>query len=348
MGRLKAWFWVVVATTVAEALLAVVSMQSIATLKRLFLAAVESPTEQAIAAVDRAAVAVDALTWPSIAVLVVSLVAIVGWMHSGAKLVDDRDLGLLRHSTGWAIGAWFVPFLNLVRVPQIAADLYRVGRTTPRAGLVIGVWWALWLLDGVASRIAVAQPEADTADDIVSGLDVLGGTYWFTLASAGATIAMIVIVTNGLAAANARPRTPVAAAPGGGYAPGHWGAPVTDMSTPDPRFGPPAAPAPDARFGTPAAPAPDARFGTPAAPAPDARFGVPAAPPPEPWQAAPQPARPPVTPPVPLAPPTGAPLPGPPVEAAPPAPRPEPAVDPGQQPPRPASPYPPSETYYPE
>lgn len=329
MGRLKAWFWVVVAATVVEALLAIVSMQSIATLKRLFLAAVASPTEQAIAAVDRAAVTVDALTWPSIAVLVVSLVAIVGWMHSGAKLVDDRDLGLLRHSTGWAIGAWFVPFLNLVRVPQIAADLYRVGRATPRAGLVIGLWWALWLLDGFASRVAAAQPDADTADDIVSGLDVLGGSYWFTLASAGATIAMIVLVTNGLAAANARPRTPVAAAPGGGYAPGHWGAPLAEASTPDPRFG---TPAPDPRFGVPAA-AP--------APAPDPRFGVPTAPAPEQWQAAP--AQPPAAAPVPLAPPTGAPLPAPPVEAAPPTP----PVDPGQQP-RPASPYPPSETYYPE
>lgn len=324
MGRLKAWFWVVVAATVVEALLAIVSMQSIATLKRLFVSAVASPTEQAIAAVDRAAATVDALTWPTVAVLVLSLVAIIGWMHSGAKLVDDRDLGLLRHSTGWAIGAWFVPFLNLVRVPQIAADLYRVGRTSPRAGLIIGGWWFLWLLDGFASRMAAAQPEADTADDIVSGLDVLGGSYWFTLASAGATIAMIVLVTNGLAAANARPRIPVAAAPGGGYAPGHWGAPAPDPSAPDPRFG------------------------TPAAPAPDPRFGAPVAPPPEPWQAAPAPARPPVAQPVPLAPPSGAPLPAPPVEAAPPAPRPTPTVDPGQEAPRPASPYPPSETYYPE
>jgi hypothetical protein len=324
MGRLKTWYAVAVAGALIEVALAILMMQRISTLKRVFLTAMANPTEQGVAAVERAGSAVDALTWPSLGAVVLSLVAIVGWMHSGAKAVSDGDLGLLRHSTGWAIGAWFVPLLNLVRVPQIAADLYRAGRSTPRAGLVIGAWWFLWLLDSISARVIMAQPEPQTPDAFVSAIDALGTSYWITIASAVSTIAMLTLVTTGLSGAAARPRAPQspAAAPHAAL----WGPPAGE---PDTRFG---TPVPDARFGTPA---PDPRFG---APAPDPRFGTPAPP------AVPVPAGPPVGPPVavPQAPPAAPPVAAPPAAApAPPAPSPAPAEGA-------SSPYPPTQTFLPE
>jgi hypothetical protein len=62
--------------------------------------------------------------------------------------VDD-----LRFSPGWGVGAWFVPFLNLVRPKQIVDDLWRASdpqaapstwRNRPVSGIVHG-WWALLL-----------------------------------------------------------------------------------------------------------------------------------------------------------------------------------------------------------
>ena len=90
--------------------------------------------------------------------------------------------------TGWAIGAWFVPFLNLVRPIQIVNDIWRGsqpylddrfgwrGRPVPR---VFAFWWAAWLiagaLGGVAAQLLVGaeepgQFEASAAAFIASDL----------------------------------------------------------------------------------------------------------------------------------------------------------------------------------
>ena len=55
--------------------------------------------------------------------------AFIGWLHAGAKQVQRVTPNLLRYAPGWAIGAWFVPFLNLVRPVQIVNDVRRLGRT---------------------------------------------------------------------------------------------------------------------------------------------------------------------------------------------------------------------------
>ncbi|MGD9955592.1 MAG: DUF4328 domain-containing protein [Candidatus Nanopelagicales bacterium] len=327
MGRVRGWFWFAVVAAALEIVVSIIAIQGLSTLKRLFFVAVASPTEEAIAAVDRAGASVDALTWPSVAILLLGLIAIIGWMHSGAKAVDDGDLGVLRYSTGWAIGAWFVPVLNLVRVPQIAADLYRAGRTAPRVGLVVGGWWSLWLLDGFLSRFAMAQPEPQTAEAVGSELDVLSTSYALSIASAAATITMLALITTGLGRAALRPRAPLTPA-GDAFTPSLWAAPT---SQPDPRFG-----APGPEYG---APATSPQYG---APAPDPRFGVPAAP-------------------SAMAPPAFAPPSGPPVASAPPVIPPPPAAAPlavpaapveepsGERPAPPASsPYPTAGTIYPE
>jgi Domain of unknown function (DUF4328) len=102
--------------------------------------------------------------------------------------------GQMRFSKGWTIGAWFVPFLNLVRPKQIADDIWRAGdsnstepfykRSVPA---LLHWWWALWLIAGIAGNVAVRmlfsadtladQKDAATvamASDILSvGLDLL-------------------------------------------------------------------------------------------------------------------------------------------------------------------------------
>jgi hypothetical protein len=67
-----------------------------------------------------------------------------------------------RYSEGWAAGAWFVPFLNLVRPYEIMKDIW--DRTQERAqegaenpeiesSTIVGFWWFLWLGTNVAGNI---------------------------------------------------------------------------------------------------------------------------------------------------------------------------------------------------
>jgi Domain of unknown function (DUF4328) len=85
----------------------------------------------------------------------------------------------LRWREGWAIGAWFVPFLNLVRPKAIADDVWRGSdpQRQPRNYLpedtsvpwYFHVWWALFIIDWIFSRIASQRVQnAETLSSLSS------------------------------------------------------------------------------------------------------------------------------------------------------------------------------------
>jgi hypothetical protein len=55
-----------------------------------------------------------------------------------------------RWTTGWAVGSWFIPILNLFRPKQIANDIWR-GSDGSSVPALFHWWWAFWLLGGAAS-----------------------------------------------------------------------------------------------------------------------------------------------------------------------------------------------------
>ena len=115
--------------------------------------------------------------WLAFAGLVVSVACIVlfiRWLHLAYRNVDPITPGHRRFDTGWAIGSWFVPFLNLVRPMQIVADVYRSGvpyRRRLPAWLVL--WWlgfwGLWIYN----RVADADPIGGSLAEMRKGTDEL-------------------------------------------------------------------------------------------------------------------------------------------------------------------------------
>ena len=61
----------------------------------------------------------------------------------------------MRHKSGWAIGGWFVPVLNLWRPFGVTIDLRR-GVLGPgaRATVLMWMWWLVWIVSVVADRVA--------------------------------------------------------------------------------------------------------------------------------------------------------------------------------------------------
>ena len=105
-------------------------------------------------------------------------------VHSNLKSLKARHL---KYTSGWAVGCWFVPFLNLVRPVQIAQEIWRnsdpesvSGRenssiAAPTNSTLIGFWWAMWLISNFISQISarmswevVNTPEALHADAAVA------------------------------------------------------------------------------------------------------------------------------------------------------------------------------------
>ncbi len=68
---------------------------------------------------------------------------------------------------GWAAGAWFIPFLNLVRPYQIMKEIWEgtqqflAHRMTPRSSALVNSWWAIYLgtniFSGIASRLVAGS-----------------------------------------------------------------------------------------------------------------------------------------------------------------------------------------------
>ncbi|MFH5802752.1 DUF4328 domain-containing protein [Alienimonas sp. DA493] len=79
----------------------------------------------------------------------------------------------VQYAAGWAVGWYFVPFLNLVRPYQAMAEYFRASRPRSEGGVpehwqdnrvpgLLRVWWGLWLLGGVlgqvSARMAMQEP----------------------------------------------------------------------------------------------------------------------------------------------------------------------------------------------
>lgn len=115
---------------------------------------------------------------------VLTAIFFIRWFHRSYR--NLRSLGMRRrYGTGWAIGAWFVPFLNLVRPKKIANDIWRESDPdidTPVRELGVGPlsallnwWWAAYLgssiLDNIASTaVNSSQTEGSLHDAYVLAL----------------------------------------------------------------------------------------------------------------------------------------------------------------------------------
>ena len=109
-------------------------------------------------------------------VFVVAAVFFLRWFHRAYSNLEPLGVRNLRFGKGWAVGAWFVPILNIWRPKQIANDLWRAsdpdapaeqGETWHGGGVpaLLAFWWAAFLLAGW-TLIAGSPFEAETLADL--------------------------------------------------------------------------------------------------------------------------------------------------------------------------------------
>ena len=110
----------------------------------------------------------------------VALVRVIVWIATGSVFLvwfyrSHRNLTPLRASpikygSGWAIGGFFVPFLNVVRPMQVMREVWHGSnpatfdpdrRSGPSFGpndstpALVGWWWGLFLLSGLVGNVAI-------------------------------------------------------------------------------------------------------------------------------------------------------------------------------------------------
>jgi hypothetical protein len=145
-------------------------------------------------------------------------IVFIRWLHRAYRNVDVIARPERRYGHGWAIGAWFVPFLNLWRPKQIVNDVWRAGGSEP--GALLWFWWAVFLISGWVGNIALrSYLHDDTPEELRTG--TVAYLISDALDIAGAILALLVVraATDRLDARAAAAPPPPAPTVGGWDAP---------------------------------------------------------------------------------------------------------------------------------
>ena len=140
------------------------------------------------------------------AVYIATVVLFLVWLHRAYK--NLRAFGVrTEQSSGWAVGSWFIPILNLFRPYQIVKELwiksdlgvdFTSGFAQPGPGArgtsLVGLWWAAWIVASLVDRIYFRlMMQAETPDEIAAMTPLGVASDLLTVISA--VLAFLVIKT---------------------------------------------------------------------------------------------------------------------------------------------------------
>jgi hypothetical protein len=119
---------------------------------------------------------VDAINAVYLGLLAVTAIAFVVWFHRAYRNLDALD-SPRRFGTGWAIGAWVVPVVNLYMPKRIADDIWAAnqdpstdtrthGMPAPKSALIY-CWWGAWIVAAILGIIVGRSPDPTTLQEML-------------------------------------------------------------------------------------------------------------------------------------------------------------------------------------
>jgi hypothetical protein len=135
-------------------------------------------------------------------IFLVTAILFLIWFRRAYANVPRLGVGGMRHGPRWAVGAWFVPFLCLVRPKAIADDIWRgsdpklaeedtVG-LAERVPWYFNVWWAMFIISSIAANVAFRSTrKAETLSSLRTSTMVLLVSDALDLVAAVAAVAVV-------------------------------------------------------------------------------------------------------------------------------------------------------------
>lgn len=131
---------------------------------------------------------------------IATVVVFCVWLHRTVK--NAHTVGMKEPKPGWAVGSFFVPFVNLVVPFQAVSNASRVFSSAAGAGGhrpgVVPIWWTLWLVGNFAANIAArlifknAFGSSQPSLDELIGMAASDGISSLVLAGAGVACILMV------------------------------------------------------------------------------------------------------------------------------------------------------------
>jgi hypothetical protein len=157
------WATVLLATTAAASPLMALGMLQTAQL----LARMRSGVAVADADADRTDLVVAGSAVIMVIGFIGSIITFCLWTHRAHRNLQPLRASGLRYTSGWAVGSFFVPILNLFRPYQIMQEIARgsdpntIGEDIyssrgVKSSSLVKWWWAAWLIMGFMDRASNA------------------------------------------------------------------------------------------------------------------------------------------------------------------------------------------------
>ena len=115
---------------------------------------------------------VGAMALLDVVVFLTAFGFLIAWTNRAYRNLPALGANDLRFTPGWAVGGWFVPFLNFVRPKQIMNDIWRGSSPEDYAGddwrgrsvtPLLHWWWGLWIVGGLLSYTSFSAPADPSA-----------------------------------------------------------------------------------------------------------------------------------------------------------------------------------------
>ena len=107
----------------------------------------------------------------TVAVYVATVIAFLMWLYRASNNVAAFGQRT-QHSSGWAVGSFFVPIMNLFVPYQAAKDIWQKSEPDAQSfsfGVAVPsfftAWWGFWIASNVASNIYIRMTLADAPQD---------------------------------------------------------------------------------------------------------------------------------------------------------------------------------------
>jgi hypothetical protein len=137
------------------------------------------------------------IAFTNIAVFIVCIVLFIMWFRRAYFNLHQTNKVSTEFTEGWAAGAWFVPFLNLVRPYYIMKEIWNKTQyatnnlLTHKPSTIIGWWWALWLIFNLGNNILSKIFKGSNLQDLMN--DTLS-TIFMGVVEMAALILLIIII----------------------------------------------------------------------------------------------------------------------------------------------------------
>jgi len=134
--------------------------------------------------------------------MLVTAIVFLMWVYRANANLRALSGVAMRFTPGWSVGWFFVPIMCVFRPYQVLREIWHVSHGTTGTGHgVVTVWWALFILSGVASGglSQVTASVEDTADFLASRVAYLV-TDSIDVAGLAVTLVMVMRIAAAYAA----------------------------------------------------------------------------------------------------------------------------------------------------